>query len=185
MELIVVIAMGLVIAAVAIPNMMTGIASYRLRSGMGSLSGLIQNARMTAVQKNQTMSIRFTIMANGPVAYTKLASDAGAINSNDPQVQLGAPVSQMTVPSGANAPTQLTSSTLGFSPLTYNPGTYLPAFNARGLPCQYASGACTAGVGFVFYFTDTRPLGKNGWAAVTVSPAGRAKAWSWDGNNWH
>lgn len=178
LELLVVIAMGLVIAAVAVPNMMIVIANYRLSSGMSSLSGLLQNCRMTAVQKNTSMSAHFTIMAHGPVAYVKPVTDTGSINSMDPQVQLGAPVSKVTsLPAGG--PTALDNTVLGFAPLTSD-----PSFNSRGLPCSYASGVCTTGVGFVFYFTDTRPLGASGWGAVTITPAGRVRTWSWNGAAW-
>lgn len=184
LELLVVVSMGIVVAAIAIPSMMTVIANFRLRGGMNSLSGLLQNCRMIAVQKNTIMTAKFTVMAGGPVAYVKKAGDTSALNNTDPQAELGAPVTQVTTPTGTGAPPALTSATLGFTPQTYQPSTSLPGFNSRGLPCSYASGVCTAGVGYAFYFSDTRPMTKSAWAAVTITPAGRVKTWFWNGGAW-
>jgi hypothetical protein len=36
----------------------------------------------------------------------------------------------------------------------------------------------------VVYFTDTRTVGTPGWAAVTISPAGRVASWIWNGSSW-
>jgi len=179
-EIIAVCAIILCISAFAIPNFVVGIANIRLRSGMSSLSGLLQNSRMIAIKQNKTMSVHFAVLAGGPVAFIKEAAAGSTLANTDYQVELGAPVSINQNPSGAGAPTTLDSTTLGFDPQTSD-----PSFNSRGLPCKYASGTCTAGFGFVYYFTDTRPLGKNGWAAVSVSPAGRVKTWMWNGSAWN
>ncbi|HEU5450862.1 MAG TPA: prepilin-type N-terminal cleavage/methylation domain-containing protein [Terriglobales bacterium] len=187
LELVIVVAMSLVVAAIAVPNFMTVIFNFRLRGAMSSLSGLLQNCRMTAVQKNTIMTSEFGVLPpGGPVAYIKHAGDTSAMAATDPQVQLGSPLTQITTPSGTGAPSALDSTTLGFTPLTYQPSSYLPGFNSRGLPCKWdvSTSVCSTGVGYVFYFTDSRPLGKSGWAAVTISPAGRVKTWSWNGANW-
>ena len=124
------------------------------------------------------MTVRFTTVAVGPYAYVKDASDATTtILNTDTQVQLGAPIIQVTTPSGG-VPTALTSTELGFTPLT---SPNLISFNGRGLPCLYSSGACTNN-GFVFYFTDVRR--NAAWTAVSVSPAGRIARWFWYGNRW-
>jgi Tfp pilus assembly protein FimT len=177
-ELLAVLAIVLCISAYAIPNFVVGIANIRLRSGMSSLSGLLQNCRMTAIKRNRDMSVHFAVVAAGPVAFIKDSATGGTTLANtDPQVELGAPVTMNQSPSGTGAPTLMDSTLLGFDPSTAD-----PSFNARGIPCLYSSGTCPKG--FVFYFTDTRPLGKNGWAAVSVSPAGRVKTWIWNGTAW-
>jgi hypothetical protein len=51
------------------------------------------------------------------------------------------------------------------------------------LPCTYSGGNCTS-AGFVYYFMDHRPMGRSGWAAVSISPAGRLKRWFWSGSTW-
>lgn len=178
LELIIVVSMLLVIAAISIPNMMSVIANARLRAGTTSLSGMLQSCRMMAIKHNKTMTTHFTVMAYGPVAYVKDATDSGSLTNMDPQVQLGAPVNKVTTPTGTGAPSALDSTTLGFTPQTGD-----PSFNPRGMPCAYSGGTC-ANKGFVYYFTDSRPLGKAGWAAVTISPAGRVTKYFWDGSNW-
>ena len=176
----VVVAITLVLTVIAIPNITNVVANARLRGAATSLSGLLQDARMQAVKTNRTMTVHFTSVSVGPYAYVKDATAAStSIAATDTQVQLGAPIIQVTTPSGSS-PTQLGSTELGFSTAVIYPN--LPSFNPRGLPCQYSSGTCTS-AGFVYYFTDVRK--QNGsWTAVSISPAGRIKQWFWYGNKW-
>ncbi len=182
-ELLMVVAILLVVAALAAPTMVNVIANVRLRGSMSSLAGIFQDCRSFSIKQNRLISTHFTTMANGPVAYLKNATvSSPSLATTDQQVQLGAPVSKITNLTGVTgAPTGLDSTTLGFTPLTSD-----PSFNPRGLPCSYdtTTGLCTANVGFVYYFTDTRVMGANGWAAVTISPAGRVKIWMWNGSAW-
>ncbi len=180
LELVVVVAILLIVAGLAIPNFLTMIANARLRGGMGSLSALLQNCRMTAVKKNKIMSVHFGVLADGPVAYIKDATITSPTrDTTDPQVQLGAPVTKWTSPSGTGAPTALDESILGFAPQTGD-----PSFNARGMPCNYSGTTCSSNIGFVYYFSDTRPMGASAWAAVSITPAGRIKSWYWNGSAW-
>jgi prepilin-type N-terminal cleavage/methylation domain-containing protein len=178
-EAMVVVAILLCISAYAVPNFMMAIANLRLRGGMSSLSSLLQNCRMMSIKANQTYSVHFTTMSAGPVAYVKVAGDTAGILSTDVQAQLGAPVTMDQNPTGTGAPTQLDMSILNFTPLTSD-----PSFNARGIPCIYSSGTCTAPKGYVFYFRGKRPFGSDGWAAVSISPAGHVKSWYWNGSSW-
>jgi prepilin-type N-terminal cleavage/methylation domain-containing protein len=178
-EILVVLAIILCISGYAIPNFLVGVANIRLRGGMSSLSSLVQNCRMTAIKRNRNYSVHFTVMAHGPVAFIKDSTAGTTISNMDPQAQLGAPVTMNQSPSGPGAPTLLDNSILGFDPSTAD-----PAFNSRGMPCLYASGTCTTPKGFVFYFTDSRPVGGSGWGAVTVSPAGHVRTWMWNGTTW-
>jgi Tfp pilus assembly protein FimT len=176
LELIVVTFILIVIGVIALPNMVNVVSNARLHGGATSLSAMLQNCRMLAVKENKTKTTYFDIMANGPVAYVKNATDVNtALASGDPQVQLGTPLTRYVTPTGADAPTTLDP---GFTASTGN-----PSFNPSGLPCAYSGGNCTNS-GFVYYFKDRRPMGKSGWAAVSISPAGRIKRWFWDGSNW-
>ena len=177
-ELVVVTAIILTISAIAVPNMMNVIANARLRGAATSLSGILQSSRMYAVKQNRTMTVRFASLQLGPYAYVKDAtSSTTTLLTTDPQVQLGAPIIQVAVPSGGT-PTVMDSTVLGFSPLSYPD---LPSFNPYGLPCKYASGVCS-NTGFVFYFTDVRR--NAAWTAVSISPAGRIRQWWWYGDRW-
>jgi len=179
LEVLIVVSILLILGIIAIPNMMTVISNARLQGGGTSLSGLLQSTRMQAVKKNITMSTHFTVLGNGPVAYAKPATDSSSLAATDPQAQLGAPLTKMTsTPTGPGAPAALTTTELGFTAVTTD-----PSFNSRGLPCVYSGGNC-ASSGFVYYFKDSRPQGKTGWIAVSISPAGRIRRWTYSGGSW-
>lgn len=178
LEVLMVTATGLVIMVTAIPNMMTGIANARLRASMTSFAGVLQNTRMQAVKENQTLSTRITARPEGLMAYVKRASDTGELSKTDSQVQLQAPIVKLTTPAGPGAPAALDTGTLGFTPQTGD-----PSYNPRGIPCAYSGGNCL-NTGFIYYFKDTRAEGEMGWAAVSISPAGRIKKWFWNGSAW-
>src|SRR5712692_4201465 len=181
-EVIVVTGISMIITMTAVPNMTSAIGSLRLRSSMTSLAGVLQKCRMLAVKQNQTMSTHFAVTtygaSNGVIAYVKKASDPNPISTTDSQVQLEQPVTQVTTPSGTGAPTTVPTSTLGFTPQTSD-----PSFSTTGLPCAYSGGNCVNG-GFIYYFHDTRSSGQTGWAAISLSPAGRLKKWYWNGSAW-
>ena len=182
LEVMIVTAISMVITMTAVPNMVTGIGNMRLRSSMTSLAGVLQNCRMMAVKQNRVMSTHFQGRAFGSLtglaAYVKVASDTSTVITSDSQVQMEEPITRVITPSGAGAPTLIDTTTLGFTPQTGD-----PSFNTTGLPCAYSSGLCP-NYGFVFYFHDSRPQGQMGWAALSISPAGRMKKWYWTGSTW-
>jgi type II secretory pathway pseudopilin PulG len=166
----------LIITAVAIPNMITVISNARLRAGLTSMSGLLQNTRMLAVKQNKAMSSHFyEESSEAIVAYVKPAYDTSDLKTSDPQVKWEAPIHKMDDdPTGPGAPPAITTTVLGFTPETEP-----PSFNTGGLPCQYSSGVCT-NKGFVMYFKDTGRDDDEGWAAISITPAGRIKKWYWN-----
>src|SRR5256886_9310611 len=180
LEVMTVTAVSMIITMTAIPNMITGISTLRLRSSMTSLAGVIQNCRMLAVKQNQTMTTHFAVSAygssNGVIAYVKKATDPNPVSTADAQVELEQPVTQVTSLTGPDAPAS--APTLGFTAATGS-----PSFSTTGLPCAYSGGNCTNS-GFVYYFHDTRTSSKTGWAAISISPAGRLKKWYWNGATW-
>jgi len=175
-EVTLVVAIAMVVTATAIPSITTVVANAKMRASMTSLSGLLQNCRMAAVQQNKTMTTKFVAQTTGLVGYVKDATDSSALARKDYQVEMQAPINKLTTPSGGGAPAAI--STLGFTPQTGN-----PSFNTRGLPCLYSAGACT-NYGFISYYKDTRIAGSGGWAAISISPAGRIKRWFWNGSDW-
>ena len=169
---------GLIVTTIALPNMLNVIAITRLRGNISTLSGIFQNCRMLAVKNNRVMTTHFNTASYGIMAYVKLATDGSGPIRTDTQVELEAPIAAFTTPTGTGAPAGLTVTTLGFTALTGD-----VSFNTRGLPCSYSGGTCTNN-GFVYYFKDTRRAGAAGWAAVSVSPAGRIKKWFYNGTAW-
>src|SRR4051812_25257821 len=118
LEMMIVSAIGMVVTMIAVPNMITGISNMRLRSSMTSLAGVIQNCRMLSVKQNQTMSTHFSPQTEGVIVYVKRATDTSVYTVNDSQVELQAPVLQTGTPTGPNAPSAISTTVLGFTPLT-------------------------------------------------------------------
>lgn len=193
-ELTIVTAIILTVSATALPSIVQSMYNVKLRSSASSLAGLMQSARMQAIRDNRYYFVCYaavngTMRAwvsrdNACTASTELAS-----GKTPQQIQLGGNVQIVTsgMPGGLNTGFPLPSGTLA---------TAKPAFNARGLPCYRGTtgrcdtiGSSSSGIGFgvgqvvsyTVYMTDTRPMGQNGWAAVSVSPAGRTQVWVYGG----
>ena len=143
------------------------------------MSGLLQACRMEAVKKNEALTTHFDDDGETLMGWVKpVAAAPLPISSRDLQAQWEAPVIKMPSPTGVGAPTTISTSVLGFTPLTDD-----PSFNTRGLPC-YWNGTSCVNSGFLYYFKDTSRQGSQGWAALSISPAGRIKKWFWTGSAW-
>ena len=189
-ELVIVVAIMLVVAAVAIPQVLIATQNFKLRGTASSLSGLIQKARMLAVARNaQCPPGTVTCSQNGYYAVKKVSSGgvdtvfidmdgSNAINSTAENTNILVPPDTVFDTTGGGF-------SLSSMALPSTPVVSLPAFNARGLPCVVTSGVCAvAAQGLIYYLRQDRSIGATGWAAVTVSPAGRAQVWTWDGSKW-
>ena len=201
-ELLVVVAIIMVVAAIATPSIINGINGIRLRSAGSALTGIMQQARQTAVQRNRYLTVKPTVVAGGRAAYIDLnynnAFDAGA-PAPEPMIQWPRGVALVA----AGAPN--TANLIGQCCATFVPqnSAVLPSFNSRGLPCVGPASPTPPGgvggvpnsvcnvrdagggtVGFVFYLSQTRPFGAVGWAAVSVTPAGRVRVWTYSGTTW-
>jgi prepilin-type N-terminal cleavage/methylation domain-containing protein len=179
-ELMVVISVGFILAAMSIPRMSNVIAMMKLRSSMTTASSFFQNQRMLAVKKNATIKSDHTNRTTPPyslVYWAKDYTDSSALNTHDPQVEMEAPIYAYDTPTGAGAPSAIPNGTLG---LLSNPETTDPLFNSRGLPCKINGINCD-NAAFIKYYQDTR---SKRWAAVSITPAGRIKRWFWTGSAW-
>ncbi len=173
LELMIVVGILMAVAAMAIPRIATTIADIKLRSAISSASGVMQQGRMMAVKDNRLRKVKYASSGGGGIVYVDL-DDNNSPSADEPQAQMGSTIMAYSTPTGL-AP--LDTTILGYDPVTVTS----IMFNARGLPCS-AWNNC--GVGMVFYFTDSRNVGSPGWAAVSVSPAGRIKTWMWSGTAW-
>jgi prepilin-type N-terminal cleavage/methylation domain-containing protein len=181
-EVSMVVAITLIAASITIPNMLQVISNARLHAGVTSMSGLLQSCRMSAVKNNRTLTTHFTPDGDKLVGYVKEAPlpDTTPRLATDLQAEWEAPVQMMTTPTGDDAPDEIDTVVLGFTPETGE-----PSFNTRGLPCAYDddTGNCPYN-GFLYYFKDTSRSGGKGWAALSISPAGRIKKWFWNTSAW-
>jgi prepilin-type N-terminal cleavage/methylation domain-containing protein len=180
----------LILAAIAIPNTATAIANIKLRGAASDFAGLVQKARITAVQGNKTYTILFGlpnangayIDLNGNSSFDSTLSTPIAGLSSEPMIQFGGTANNVAAPGGVGgAPTNLDASG---GPLGWTATAGNISFNSRGLPCNSSATPCGSNVNYIFYFEDTRYFGSNGWAAVSVTAAARAKVWVWNGYSW-
>jgi prepilin-type N-terminal cleavage/methylation domain-containing protein len=195
-ELMLVVTAVSVLVAFAVPNMMTGVANMRLRGAASDFSGLVQQARIMAVQTNcqgntnKAYTINFGLPTgngayvdlNNNGSYDLALSPALGNVASEPMIQFGGTANQVAAPAGAGGKPSNVDASGG--PLGWTATSGNLSFNSRGLPCSLSGGVCTTNVGFVFYFSDTRGVGGPGWAAVSITAAGHPKVWWWNGSSW-
>ncbi len=182
LELLVVIAMILVVSTIAIPTMINVVANSTLRKGMESVSSVFQNGRALAVKQNIIARIRFQINGSNWVAYVDNGINPAGLTTSSQQLWLPRKLSKVAAPTGTN-PTPLDAAACGS---TLTPDTTDDTYyNQLGIPCQYSSGTCGTNQAYAHYFNYQSAFGgRTSWAAMCVSPAGRLKAWYWDGSAW-
>lgn len=181
LELMIVVCIILVLAAVTVPTVMTQVYAIRLRYSATDLSGLLQRARMEAVRKNAYYSLQTVA---GTPQMAQVIDKNLAVVTTIPPVQMGQNVT-VFFGAGSGAPNEgpfLTS--LGFTAAS---STSVPSFNARGLPCVAAAQTCypAAGQGFAFFLSGASSASSVGWVAVTVTPSGRCQVWAYNGTSWN
>jgi prepilin-type N-terminal cleavage/methylation domain-containing protein len=176
LELMIVVGITLVVAAIAIPKVLTATQDFKLRGTTSGLSGLIQKCRMLSVARNAFYPVKSVTTSGVTYVFIDINGD-GTINTAE-NVNILVPPSIVFDTTGGGF-------SLSSMSLSYTPVVGLPEFNPRGLPCIVSGGACTVtGQGYIYYLRQDRAVGATGWAAVTVSPAGRAQVWTWDGGKW-
>lgn len=192
LELMIVIAIGVSIAAFAVPSFLRAYYNIRLKAACSDLSALMQRARIQSARQNAIYTVIYRVSGGVQEAFIDLNNNGTWDNSVTVNgIQMSEPIidfNQSIImapgpPSGGGAPTPyvLVGDTAG---TTFDNTTTL-GYSQRGLPCAYAAGLCsTPAPGyFVYYLQDQRP-GSIGWGAVVVSRSGRTKSVIWDGAAW-
>jgi prepilin-type N-terminal cleavage/methylation domain-containing protein len=163
-ELMIVVAVMITLAAITVPRVLNITADVNLRYTATNIGGLLQSARMQAVRQNTYVHIQ-----------------GGAYTVGDPLLPLNSQITAFQG-TGSGAPNEATFTT-GLS-FTLNPGSDNPSFNARGLPCFASSGSCpqTPGQGFVIFLSNSSVTGNIFWSSVVITPSGRVQIWTCDGS---
>ena len=193
MELLIVVFVVMVIAAIAIPNILSAVSNIRLRASAGDLAGLMQQARIMAAKNNTPYVVLYGTLHGAQIAYVrdpKSAAGLGNFVAGEPMMEF----------SGTTVPASGAPSGSGGQPSAYvlagdtGTGSYdntsTLGYTGRGLPCNYdtttspATCSTPAAKYFAYYLTDTR-VGGAGWAAVVVTKGGRAKIVTWNGGAWN
>ncbi len=188
-ELMIVIAIGLVITGIALPRTMTGVKSYHLHSDISSLASYLNLARMRAASQYAPYSLDLD-----PTTNTYVLERLSAIQYNPIATSTSSAVYSSQSPPAYEYGTQYLSNgeTLasclpgGLSarpgPIAADPsncgGAFQAYFNTRGMPVD-STGSSLANGGLAIYVT-----GPNGLTdAVTISPGGAVQTWNWDPGN--
>lgn len=200
-EILIVVFVVMVVAAIAVPNVLLAVANIRLRASAGDLAGLMQQARIMAAKNNpQTppvYAIQYAVLGGKRIAYIDLNGDGSwsssvtvnGVTLSEPLIELsGTVVLAAGAPSGSGgqpgAYVLAGDTVIGGASFD---NTKTIAFTPRGFPCDYTSPpTCNtpAATYFVHYLTDTR-VGPAGWAGVVVTKAGRTKVVNWNGSQWN
>ena len=198
-ELMVAAFVMIVVAGFAVPNIMNAVHISRLRASGSNFSGLIESARIRAVQDDRFYSVYF-ISGAAQEGYVDIypQSNTGASGNGGTSIALNDPYtvisSEVTPTAASNAPGTSNLKSLFLptgSSLTIHDGSLSSApitFGPRGVPCtsQTATGGtvCDSAGGataFWVFFQDTYV---QSWEAITVSPAGRIQKWQYGTSSW-
>jgi type II secretory pathway pseudopilin PulG len=195
LELMVVVGIVMVVAAIAILNVQGVIRTVRLHGAATDYSNLLQNARIRAVKDDKYYTVLTDTVANPPIAFLDINGN-GTYDSalHEPMMPLRpniTPAPFASGPSVANLKLQFLPPTpSGQASVAAGGGP--PTFGPRGLPCTPIAGAGGTTCPYLTppNFTPTSFItfiqGPNGgWGAITVTPAGRIRQWDYDGaGNW-
>ncbi len=181
LELVVVLAISVILAAIAVPEVLNTYHASQTRNAANQLSALVQQAVILAEQKNVTLPLYTGTVQNGAAgAFIACSSTSCPSGGNGTSYQTGdtaiAYGGDITSGSSSSAPSGLNP---GFTPESSATTLY---FNPRGVAVKSTGGTSyMLARGFVFYLTDSR----NDWAAVAVSSIGRSKVYVWNGSSWN
>ncbi len=176
-ELIVVVTIIVVVGGLSIPNLTRAIDTSRIKGAAQALAAAYQDARIRATQKDTSYQVLVSPPGILPAQICIDLDGDGTCGAGDPITTFPAQVKV----SNLGVPVPLENQVPFRALVTEQPGAPNNSltWNAVGLPCQRTSptAPCTA-VGWVQHLQLLRANGDVMYAAVTVSPTGRVKTWT-------
>ena len=205
LEMMLVVVIMLIVMGMAAPNMMRIISNQKLQASAQAYAGLLQEARSRAVQDDKAYEVLFGTSGGAPIAYVDLNDNGTFDGATEPAVLLASPIiiTDTGLPNPISNgfdtihPINIIALTTSTSPMLAYDGTARAgiAFNQRGLPCQRfaAGGNCVNAippqtpplppqVAWVTYLKYPLSSGAADWDAISVTPAGRIKVWTYQSN---
>jgi prepilin-type N-terminal cleavage/methylation domain-containing protein len=191
-ELVIVIGIVLVVAAIAIPNGIRAWYNMELRGTTAEVGGLMQQARILAAKNNAYYTVCYQVNGGVQRVYltqVTLYSTAACTYTQGTSVEIEL-ARQITAASAAPSGTNPSAFTMSGDTSSGTPcdNTCTMAFSPRGLPCKFDTGTSPATCStpassyFVYYF---QAASANGWSALLVTKAGRTRAYTWNGTSWN
>jgi prepilin-type N-terminal cleavage/methylation domain-containing protein len=180
-ELLVVLSIIGVVAGLSIPSLFRTIDNTKLKGATQRLAAVYQDARMRATENNTS----YEVLISAPGRLCLDLDGDGRCGPGEPVTWFPRNVSL----NNSGVPAPLDVPTLGFpffntenSVMHDQRNSPAPglAWNGLGMPCQRSSATspCVA-AGWVQYLQLQRASGDLLYAAVTVSPTGRIRTWTY------
>lgn len=160
------LAIGLILASVALPMMVSAVQKYRLNSVTQQTANLIDMTRYTAVRRNALISFRKATQGPNTVFYVDLKGSS-ALDPIDPQMVIP---TDMQIANGQ--PLTPAANTTGI-PQTQDFSTQI-TFDYRGTVSFPVGGANSTYFLAIGYASQTQ----YGVRAITVTPMGQTKMWT-------
>jgi prepilin-type N-terminal cleavage/methylation domain-containing protein len=152
----------------------------RLSGSCTSYANLLQTARIRAVQDDRYYAVVSDTVANPPRAFVDINAN-GFYDAGEPMMVFAQSVTPQPFASGpsiGNLKLQFLPATGQNTVNAANP----PTFGPRGLPCLPSApvnGVCNY-LQATSYITFVQNTLSTKWEAITVTPAGRVRLWSYD-----
>ena len=182
-ELLIVVAIGTIAAAMALSLVSNAVNQIHLSSSATDYANLLQRARMRAVQDDTYYQIQTQTLSGDPIAYVDINKN-GSYDTGEPMMVFASGVTdkaQSAGPALANLKSLfLPSGSVAQGSLQ---STMIPIFGPRGLPCVVSGSACPyldAGGKPFSYLLFIQNTQNNRWEAVTLNPAARIREWAYD-----
>src|SRR5438445_6953427 len=141
-ELLIVVAISMIAAAMALPLVSNAVNQIHLSSSATDYANLLQRARMRAVQDDTYYQIRTQTLSGDPIAYVDINKNA-SYDTGEPMMVFASGVTykaQSAGPALANLKAQfLPSGPVAQGSLQ---SSAIPIFGPRGLPCVVSGSAC-------------------------------------------
>jgi type II secretory pathway pseudopilin PulG len=185
LELCLVVAILMIVAAMVFVNAATAVRNIRLTQSATSYANLLQNARIRAVQDDTYYTVITATDTDPPKAFVDLVKNQ-TYAAADPMGIFLQDVTPMAFASGPGRADLISKFLPTSGSGTVDAGDPGPTFGPRGLPCKPSalSGGTCSSMTPTSYITFLQNSRSAKWEAVTVTPAGRIGIWSYDGTSW-
>lgn len=192
-ELLVAVGIMMVVAGITTVSVQRTMHAIRMHGTETDYANLLQNARIRAVKDDRYYAVLTDSSVYPPIAYVDI-NGSGTYDVGEPMMAFRDntnPASFASGPSPSNLKMQFLPPTpSGQASLAAGGGP--PTFGSRGLPCTPivgVSGSTTCPYLTPPNFTPTSFItfiqdNEGGWGAVTVTPAGRIREWTYNNNSW-
>src|SRR5256885_5052169 len=165
-EVVMTLAIGMVLASVALPMLVTAVQGYRLTSIAQQAAHLIDLTRYRAIRRNAVISLQTTTQGASKVLYVDLNGNT-RLDASEPLLLLPP---DMQIANGQSLTPDPSSMGIGN---TQNFAGRI-AFDYRGA-VNFAGGGVTSSYFLAIGYISQTQLGTR---AVTVSPLGQTRLWN-------